>query len=130
MSIKKVLFITLLGSILCACGGNDPLAYKTWNCTENSVLGTKRFLVYVYPVKTDSTKFLFSNMHNITTDDIGDVYVRIVGSKITIDEQAFGNGYRIKSISGSVTAKNHQMTINYILNDGKTDITINASFTR
>lgn len=130
MNLKKLLFITLLGTALASCGGNDPLAYQTWNCTENSVEGTKRFLVYVYPVKTDSTKFKFSNMHNITTDDIGDVDVKIVGGKITVTQMAFGNGYQIKSGSGTVISKNHQMKINYILYDGKSDISINAEFTR
>jgi hypothetical protein len=132
----NIALITLLIVSLISCGTNEPANYSnikgSWHCTETSDQGSYSFIVDVYRLKADTTIYLFSNFHNVTFDDAGDIRVKQTGSKLTIEsEQSIPSTLVVvKKGSGLVATNFMKMEMDYDVLDGQRYNTIHAIFSR
>ena len=136
---KGIGFVMLsLLAVFVSCKDTGPATYKTlvgaWHCTENSIYGSRSYLIDVYRTKADTTVYLLSNFHNITTDDTGDVRAKLKGSTLTIEvQQTITSGstsLTVISGTGTVAADLKQIDLDYKVFDGKTNNNVHALYSR
>lgn len=136
---KRILVITIsVLAVFVSCKDTGPATYKTlvgaWHCTENSIYGSRSYLIDVFRTKADTTIYLLSNFHKITTDDTGDVRAKLIGSTLTIEvQQTITNGstsLTVISGSGTVAADLKQIVLDYKVFDGKTNNDVHALYSR
>ena len=132
MAKNKFLLFGLLMTCLVSCTHNEPVDFVTWRCTETSVNGQRTYLVDVYKTK-DTTVYLLSNFHNVSTDGYYDVKVKLINNKYSftpIPQQIGDSKYFIKSGSGTLNRSLNQMIFDYNIYDSKNEIAVHAIYTR
>jgi hypothetical protein len=88
--------------------------------------------VDVYKTK-DTTVYLFSNFHNVSTEGYYDIKVKLTNNKYSftpIPQRIGDSKYVIKSGSGTFDASHNQMIFDYNIYDGISEIPVQAIFSR
>lgn len=134
MAKNKILLFILLIAGLVSCNHNEPVDFVTWHCTETSLNGQRTYLVDVYKTK-DTTVYLFSNFHNVSTEGFYDVKIQFKNNKYSFNplpQQIGDSKYVIKSGSGTFYPGLNQMIFEYNISDynGQNEIAVRAVFTR
>jgi len=132
---KNRIIVLLLSILLFSCtDNNDSIDYSSikggWRCIESSEQGERTYLIDVYKKQSETTTYLVSNFHKVGYDSFDDILITVVGNKITIANQPLGSGQQLKAGSGTVSADFKQMSIQYRVTNGSTEIGYTANFTR
>jgi hypothetical protein len=130
--MKKLIIsiIILVAFVLGSCKNNEPQIYTSiegiWRCTEISVNSQHSYLLDIHKHNSDTTLYLISNFYS--TGDNEFIVVKLDKSKLKLAEQSSAN-INIKEFSGTV--ENMKLIhLQYIVNDGRTDNSITATYNR
>ena len=126
----RLILLVLLAFV--SCKTNDPQAFTTWRCVENSaILGSRTYLVDVYKSVKDTSVYLISNFHKVSTEGIYDVKVKRTKNVFSIEPQQIGDSqYILKLGSGIINNNSTEMQFNYIIYDGQRDVNVFAVYSR
>ena len=125
--------------IFSACDTNVPVPVHnslqgSWHCVENSINGTRTYLVDIDPLRTDTTQYLISNFQNITFDGLNMVNTKRTASTLTIvPNQSISNGTTtiiVKSGTGVISNAFKRIDFVYSIFDGRNDFQVQAVYTR
>jgi len=131
--------IAIFMLIFTACDNNVPVPVHnslqgSWHCVENSINGTRTYLIDIDPLRTDTTQYLISNFQNITFDGLNMVNTKRTGSTLTIvPNQSITNGTTtiiVKSGTGVISNAFKRIDFVYYIFDGHNDIQVQAAYTR
>ena len=122
--------------LLCSCVSNDPTNFVTYHCEETRAgLAPRTYLIDLYRTKADTNTYLISNFHNLSTEGLYDVTIKVSNKKISFiptPQQIGSSQYKINSGSGTVdtNANFGQMKLDYTIWDGTTEIAVHTTYTK
>ena len=131
---NKLVLLALALLALTSCTTTEPDNYITFHCIEeNSILGTRSYLIDVRRSTKDTSIYAFSNFYNISNEGDFDVRIKRTNNNLSFSpasQQIGQSEYVIKS--GSGTTNNNFTTINftYTIFNGKSDISVRTTLTR
>lgn len=132
--ITNILLLLFILSI--SCVDNKvviiPNSIKgSWRCEDYSPFyGNRIYMVDIERSKSDTTLYIISNFNKEGVDFF--VTAHLSKNTLTIEpsQQIFGTNTIIKSGSGLVSEKFDRINLKYIQFDGKSDISIQSTYTR
>jgi len=124
----RVIITFLVTTLLCACSESEPDIYTLYKCTESSSIRSSRtYYMEMRAEKKDKTKFLLSNIVDMSNDGNNDIEIKITNKSISISPKSFDTvEMQLKSGSGTINADTSKINLDYIMYNGTSTFSVKA----
>jgi hypothetical protein len=134
MKKSKIVLLSLVIFALASCVTTEPDNFITFHCVENSSLGTTRnYLIDVRRSTNDTSIYAFSNFYSISNEGDFDIRIKRTNNNLSFSpasQQIGQSQYVIKSGTGVTNDSFTRIDFDYLIFNGKNDVSVKAILTR